>query len=175
MNTAWMVDRLERFPAVLDELLDGVDETDAHYRASEDDWSIVEIICHLADEDRDDFGRRLRLLIESPEADWPKIDPVSAAVEREYHSRSLLTSLADFKSARKQGVIWLNGLGKIDCTIAALHPRLVHPRYGAMDVGDMLASWCAHDALHLRQLAHRFHQLAIRKAGDHDTGYAGEW
>ena len=175
MDASWMIGRLERFPRILGALLDGVDEEDAHHRPTEEDWSIVEIVCHLADEDRDDFGRRLRLLIESPEADWPKIDPVTAAVERDYGSRSLVASLADFNVAREESVSWLKGLGPIDCSTAALHPRLVHPRYGAMDVGDMLASWCAHDALHLRQLAHRFHQLAADKAGRHDTGYAGEW
>lgn len=175
MDSDWMISRLERFPIVLRELLHGVGDEDAKYRQSEEDWSMVEIIRHLSDEDRDDFGRRLRLLIDSPAADWPKIDPVAAAVERSYRSHSLDESLAEFASVRGESVAWLRSQGTIDCAVAALHPRLVHPRYGAMDVGDMLASWCAHDALHLRQLAHRFHQLTADKAGRHDTGYAGEW
>ena len=44
-----------------------------------------------------------------------------------------------------------------------------------MRAGDLLASWCAHDALHLRQVAKRLHQLTDAQAGDFEVGYAGDW
>ena len=50
-----------------------------------------------------------------------------------------------------------------------------HPRFGPMIAGDLLAAWCAHDALHLRQLARRLHQLAQRDAAGGTIRYAGDW
>ena len=40
---------------------------------------------------------------------------------------------------------------------------------------DLLTSWAAHDALHLRQIAKRLFQLAERDGGEYNSRYAGEW
>ena len=91
-----MMDRLERFPPVLTALLNGCSQDDALWRSNEEDWSILEIVCHLIDEDLDDFGTRHRLLLESPESDWPGIDPEAAVTERQYRERDLQTTLREF-------------------------------------------------------------------------------
>ncbi len=44
-----------------------------------------------------------------------------------------------------------------------------------MHAGTLFASWLAHDALHLRQIAKRMYELAVRDAGSFDTKYAGDW
>jgi hypothetical protein len=36
-----------------------------------------------------------------------------------------------------------------------------------------MASWAAHDALHLRQIAKRLYELTARDAGRYSAGYAG--
>jgi hypothetical protein len=53
---------------------------------------------------------RLRLVLEDPNREWPKIDPERAAVERAYNSRDLAESLDRFASARRKSVGWLRGL-----------------------------------------------------------------
>ena len=175
MDVAWMMDRLERFPPVLMALLDGCSQEDALWRPNDDDWSILEIVCHLTDEDLDDFGTRLRLLLESPESDWPKIDPQAAVTERQYRERNLQTTLREFAAVRRTKIGWLRTMVDADYEVEARHPALHHPVHGTMSAGALLASWCAHDALHLRQVAHRLHQLTDFRAGDHDIGYAGDW
>lgn len=170
-----MVDRLERFPDSLRTLLSGCPAEDALWRPSDSDWSILEIICHLVDEDLDDFGTRLRLLLEAPDADWPMIDPVAAATDRGYRDRDLTRTLNEFCAVRRTKVGWLRTVVDADFEVKAGHPRLAHPKHGAMSAGDLLASWCAHDALHLRQIAKRLHQLTDHHAGPHDVGYAGDW
>ena len=50
---------LARLPAVLEALLAGVDPSDARTRPATDEWSPVEILCHLRDEESEDFGARL--------------------------------------------------------------------------------------------------------------------
>lgn len=175
MDVVWMIDRLERFPAVVDALVGDCGREDALWRPTEQDWSILEIICHLMDEDLDDFGTRLRLLLESPDSDWPMIDPPAAATNRGYRDRNPASAIREFAAVRRTNVEWLRTTVAADYSIAARHPRLDHPRFGAMRAGDLLAAWCAHDALHLRQLARRLHQLTDLHAGEHRTGYAGDW
>jgi hypothetical protein len=51
----------------------------------------------------------------------------------------------------------------------------MHPKVGATAAGDVMASWAAHDALHLRQIAKRLWELAGRDGAPFRTGYAGEW
>jgi hypothetical protein len=112
----------------------------------------------------------LRLTIESPQNDWPGIDPEGWAIQRNYNHADLTHTAAAFARERAESIRWLNGLGDIDWKIEHRHPQ-----YGAFAAGDLLASWAAHDALHLRQIAKRLHQLAERDAGDFTIKYAGEW
>jgi hypothetical protein len=133
-------------------------------------WSILEIVCHLGDEEVDDFRTRLRLTLEDPSQDWPKIDPEGWARERRYNERDLGESLERFARERAASVAWLRSLRDVDWSRAATHPRL-----GSLRAGDLMASWAAHDALHLRQIAKRLHELAAADAPGFDAGYAGEW
>ncbi|MBK7403801.1 MAG: hypothetical protein IPJ41_04000 [Phycisphaerales bacterium] len=61
-------------------------------------------------------------------------------------------------------------LAKVDWNRAYHHPKL-----GSLRAGDLLAAWAAHDALHLRQIAKRMHELASHDAPGFDAAYAGEW
>ncbi len=175
MNAAWMIDRLERFPQSLVALLSGIADEDARWRPGPEHWSMLEIVCHLVDEDLDDFGTRLRMTLEAPQADWPTIDPVAAAIERDYRGRNLETTLREFRAVRRTEVAWLRTVEGNDFTLEATHPQATHPRSGSLRAGDLLAAWCAHDALHLRQLARRLHELTVVRGGGFDAGYAGDW
>lgn len=170
MDAAWFIDRLEAFGPVPTALLATIDQTAAKWRPSEGEWSLVETVCHLVDEELEDFRMRLRLTIEDPAAEWPPIDPEGVAVERAYLERPLGVMLSQFAAVRRESVAWLRSLPEIDLAI-----QNVHPRFGSMQAGDLLASWCAHDALHLRQLAKRLHQLAELHGEPYCTQYAGKW
>ena len=170
MDPSWFIERLDAFGSVPKLLLGGLDAESALWRPSEEDWSIVEIVSHLVDEEIEDFRMRLRLTLEDPIADWPPIDPVRVARERNYRNRTLNDMLAQFQSVRMESVAWLRSLPRIDVDVAHKDPR-----FESMSAGDLLASWCAHDALHLRQLARRLHGLSEHRAHPHHIGYAGEW
>src|SRR5688572_23995925 len=47
---------LARLPALLDTLLGGLDPADWGARPAPTEWSPVEIVCHLRDEEVEDFG-----------------------------------------------------------------------------------------------------------------------
>lgn len=160
---------LEAFPITLASLLADVTPKEAKRRGAKKQWSIIEIINHLADEEAEDFRTRLRLTLEDPQQEWPAIDPEAAAAERDYNSRDLMESLGRFATERKASVKWLRTLTGQENDWAALHP---HPEWPT-SAGDLLASWMAHDMLHLRQLAKRLHELAAIRSGGYDPSYAG--
>lgn len=152
----------------------GVDEAAGKWRPPSGAWSIVEIVNHLADEEVEDFRTRLRLTLEDPARDWPGIDPEGAARERNYHERDLATSLARFRAARTDSLDWLRTLpGGEDPAWA--HEK-THPKFPPIKAGDLLASWAAHDLLHLRQIAKRRYEFVreVAAPGFH-VGYAGAW
>ncbi len=165
-----LIDRLERMPQALRAMSAMVHHADASWKPDERSWSLLEIVCHLVDEETDDFRARLRSTLETPGRDWDPIDPEGWAVQRGYSGHDLSERLDRFKAERGVSVAWLRSLRDPDWTT-----ERVHPRFGSMHAGDLLGAWVAHDALHLRQISRRLHQLACRDAGPFGVEYAGSW
>jgi hypothetical protein len=164
---------LERFPAMLRAVVAGLTPEEARRRGPKDAWSILEIVNHMADEEVDDFPRRLRLILEDPQQDWPPIDPEGWAKQRDYQSRDLAESLERFERQRRESVAWLRSLENQNPPPdwSKSHTS----KFGTMAAGDMLASWLAHDMLHLRQIAKRLYELGEIRAGGYSSAYAGSW
>tara|TARA_R110002126_G_scaffold75179_1_gene187348 strand:+ start:4804 stop:5316 length:513 start_codon:yes stop_codon:yes gene_type:complete len=170
MNPELLIARLSAFVPGLVALLDGMSDQDARWRPSQGGWSIIEILNHLIDEEVEDFRARLELVISDPERPWPVIEPEAAAEERGYNERDLKASIQRLTLERTKTINWLKSL--ISPPWSAKHQ---HPTLGPISAGDLLVSLCAHDALHLRQLATRFHDLVQRDAPGFSTDYAGPW
>ena len=47
--------------------------------------------------------------------------------------------------------------------------------WGKLTAGDLLASWAAHDLLHLRQLNELRYAYLIQVAAPYSVRYAGDW
>ena len=165
-----IVSRMEGFAGVIETLGRSIGDDDARWRPTGGQWSIVEIVAHLADEETEDFRPRVERTLHDPETPWDPIDPEGAAAERDYRSRSLREESARFAQTRRESVEWLRFLLNPDWEQAHEHPSL-----GALRAGDLLASWAAHDALHLRQIAKRLFEMSHRDAPGFATEYAGRW
>ena len=170
MDVSALADRMARFPASLSALLDGLAEADARWRPASGAWSILEIVRHLGDEEVDDFRARVRSTLEDPARDWAPIDPEGWARDRRYNEDDLGEALARFARERADSIAWLRSLDGVDYARA-----FEHPRFGPIAAGDLLTSWAAHDALHLRQITKRLHELALRDSGGFSAAYAGDW
>lgn len=170
MNFNRLVDQLERFGRILPTLVDGIDTNDLRWKPEDGAWSILEVICHLGDEEVDDFRTRLRLTLESPDKDWPSIDPPKWAIERRYNECNPTESVARFVRERESSIRWLRSIKNFNAE--STH---THPKFGSMKAGELLTAWVAHDALHLRQIAKRMHQLASVHGAPYGSGYAGDW
>lgn len=170
MNSATLINQLEVNAGTTRQLVHGLSRERAVWRFAPEKWSILEVVVHLLDEEREDFRARLDLLLHKPEALWPPIDPQGWVVQREYAEKDLGDSLQAFLGERAHSIQWLRGLASPDWLT-----KKEHPVAGSMSAGDIFASWVAHDFLHIRQLA-RIHWEFIRHdAEPHTVGYAGDW
>lgn len=169
MNSQSLIKSLQRFADILPAVVDGLADDDARWKPADGAWSILEIVTHMADEEVEDFPARLRSTLADPDQQWNPIDPEGWAVERHYNDGDLDEQVQRFASSRRESVTWLGDLKNPDWSNTFVHPK------GEISAGDLLASWAAHDALHLRQIAKRLFQISQRDAGEYSTAYAGSW
>jgi hypothetical protein len=170
MDALHLIDSLERFASVLPAAVAGTSAEDARWTPPDGAWSILEIVCHLHDEEIRDFRTRLRLTLEEPTQDWPPIDPEAWARDEKYNERDLAEMAQRWLAERRASISWLRSLRNLDWSKSRTHPAA-----GTIHAGDLLTSWAAHDALHLRQIAKRMFQLAERDGAEFNSRYAGEW
>lgn len=167
-NAQGLIARLPRGAEAIRALVEGVADDEARWHLPSGGWSVLEVVCHLKDEETDDFRQRLRLTLEDPAKDWPPMDPEAWVTERRYQERALKPELDAFLAERRKSLEWLRGLRNPDWSRAHTHPRL-----GAMPAGDLLAAWVAHDLLHVRQIARLQYEHARSLAAPYKPDYAG--
>ena len=138
MNPEETVRMLEANAGKVAAFFKDVSDRQARWKPAPEKWSMLEVLGHLIDEERDDFPKRLRLLLENPETEWPPIDPEGWARERDYNTRELATSIGTFLAERADSIKWFKGLKDPEWRDAYPHPKL-----GEIRAGDLLASWLA--------------------------------
>ena len=158
---------LARLPAVLDALLSDLDDAFWRARPAPNEWSALEIVCHLRDEEQEDFGARVRVVVEGGSAFAP-IDPERWASERKYREDDPRTALTAVKQRRRDNLAFL----------ALADPaRLEHvvdqPTLGEMSGLDLAAAWVTHDRLHVTQLVSTLARLGADHWAGLRTEYAG--
>ena len=52
-------------------LVEDIDEVQARWKPDPASWSILEVVCHLLDEEREDFRVRLDITLQRPGETWP--------------------------------------------------------------------------------------------------------
>ena len=171
------ISRLAAFPDALRATCAIVSDADAHWNPADSRptahgpaWSIAQIALHLLLEEQQDFRVRVLSTLRDPSAPWPPIDPEPALAETwSSGGPELATILDDFARERADSIAQLRAIAPTADWSRTHH----HPRLGPFTAGQLLACWAAHDALHLRQIAKRLHQLAVRDSDDGDLAYAG--
>ncbi len=167
MDPAKMTQELERNVETFNHICSSMSTEEVRWKPEPGKWSILEVLNHLCDEERDDFRRRLQMLLDNPDSEWPPIDPVGWADQRDYNTRGLMDSLQRFSREREKSVKWLRDLQSPNWEREKLHPAI-----GRIKAGDLLASWVVHDLLHLRQVASIMMQYASACAKPYSTTYA---
>ena len=162
--------QLAQQATLIESLVQGVSAETARQRPAPDAWSMLEVVNHLLDEEREDFRVRLDIILHRPDTPWPPIDPQGWVITRKYNRRNWHTSLAAFSAERAQSLDWLQSLNDPDW-----HTVAPTPWGGEIRAGDMLAAWLAHDLLHIRQLVELRWSHTLEAVEPYLTRYAGEW
>ncbi|MEM7306666.1 MAG: DinB family protein [Planctomycetota bacterium] len=170
MNPNDAAARLARSARSIEGVLVGLSADEALWRPEPKRWSMLEVACHLLDEEREDFRLRLDYALHRPDEPFPPIDPEGWCEARGYRERELTPTLEAWRAERDDSLSWLRGLGEPD--LAREHAA---PWGGTIAAGDLLASWVAHDLLHLRQLLRLEFQRLEADAKPFGLRYAGDW
>jgi hypothetical protein len=169
MDATQLIAELAAGEQIFRELVAGITQSQAEVRPEPDAWSVLEVVCHLYDEEREDFRQRLDYTLHKPGEAWPPIDPGGWVTSRAYNQRSLEDALAGFQAERQRSLDWLRSLQSPDWE--AGHQTT----FGIMKAGDILASWVAHDNLHTRQLVELRRSRLLLLVQPYDVRYAGDW
>jgi hypothetical protein len=172
MNLESIITRLERNAETIRTMVEDIPQARAARRPAPERWSILEVINHLYDEEREDFRMRTDCTLRDPGAPWPPTDPEGWVSSRNYGSRDMMESLRNFLDERKRSLEWLRGLDSPDWNSASPYN---HPVGGPITAGDVLVSWAAHDYLHIRQLTRLLYDELKEDVAPYSVEYAGGW
>ncbi len=170
MDIADITRRMRGQAASIEHLTRALNDEEVRWRWEPGRWSVLEVLCHMVDEEKDDFRTRVDLALHHPERAWPGIDPEAWARDRAYNERVPAETLGAFLEERARSIAWLRGLEDPDWSSTHVHPRL-----GSMSAGDVMTSWVVHDLLHMRQIAGILYRLTERDGAPFTGAYAGPW
>lgn len=139
---------LGRTPATLAALLRGLPEAWATATEGPDTWSARDIVGHLLHGEEADWTPRARIILEHGEQ-RPFDTFNRTAMFEQYRDASLDQLLAAFEQARARS---LAELGALSITPERLALRGTHPALGTVTLGQLLATWVAHDLNHIGQV-----------------------
>ena len=159
--------RVSETPEEIKTMLNGLADATWRARPAPAEWAPVEIVCHLRDEEVEDFGARLRVVLDGGERFTP-IDPERWATERRYLEDDGPRALAAFRERRA---------ASLGALVTAVPSRLTavvaHPRTGGLSGLDIAAAWVEHDRLHLTQLSATLARIWATRWAPLHTEYAG--
>ena len=169
MDVQEIVRELSSGKIIFRQLLSGIDEEMFLWRPGPEKWCLLEIVCHLYDEEREDFRARTKQVLENPGLELPKFDPLSWVESRNYMEQDYQAKLHDFLEERTKSVQWLQNLADPEWNNA-----YDHPKFGKMTAWMFLSNWLAHDYLHIRQIVKLKFEYLRQKTREELT-YAGTW
>ena len=139
---------LERTPAAVGALLDGVPETWARATEGEGTWSPYDVVGHLVHGERADWMERSRHILAGDPRPFTPFNRTAQFTESE--GKSLPELLATFRELRGRNVEELLAL-KLGA--GELRRTGRHPDFGEVTLGQLLAAWVVHDLDHVAQIA----------------------
>lgn len=95
-------------------LLAGIGGDEARMKPSKVTWSILEVTCHLYDEEREDFREHLDFILHRQNEEWHSIAPQVWVKVRKYNEQDFGKMKGKFFRERTKSLAWLKGLKNAD-------------------------------------------------------------
>ena len=164
MNLEYCINQLSHNPNTIQQLIHNIPEEHARWKPDANTWSMVEVMQHLVDEERQDFRFRLKHILSGTKEQW---QPINNEPGDPHGDLQML--FKTYLEERQDSIKLLKTLTDADWSIEFETP------FRVMSSGDMLASWVAHDILHIRQFVELKWAITTRDLQPYGVGYAGPW
>lgn len=143
-----LLDALRAAPLVLEALLRNCTPEQAKAaRGGDENWSVLEVVCHLRDAEERAM-ERVRAMRDQSVPYLPGYDQARWAIERRYAEADLSDALAAFKRFRVQHVAELTALTPDGWERAGQHEE-----QGRITISGHTLHMISHDAIHAAQIA----------------------
>ena len=146
-STTAMQSILRTTPAVLAFIVRQLDMTRLAERPAPGEWSIVEVLCHMRDVEREVFLPRLQKVLQENNPFLSGQDTDRWAELREYIRQDAQLALKDFTRARLEQLALLENLSSGDWKRSARHAI-----FGPSRLDELVNISAGHDRLHLQQV-----------------------
>jgi uncharacterized damage-inducible protein DinB len=138
---------LARTPAAVEAMLAGLPDGWLHRDDGPGTWSAYDILGHVLHGDETNWLPRIRMAREHGTA--RTFQPFDREAMLTAPREPVAGTLARFREIRRRS---LDALASLELTAADLDRRGLHPEFGEVTVGQVLATWVAHDLTHLGQI-----------------------
>jgi len=141
-------DILSRTPATLNSMLRGVPDEWTRRNEGSDTWSPYDVLGHLIHGEQTDWIPRTRIILDYGES--LAFEPFDRFAQFEKSKGKSTDALLDeFETLRNRS---LAALAQMSITPDRLSSRGTHPELGSVTLGELLATWVAHDLSHIAQI-----------------------
>jgi hypothetical protein len=143
-----LLDGFRSAPDIFKSLLEGVSQEQAQAaRGGDEDWSIVEVVCHLRDAEERAL-ERMRAMRDQDEPFLPGYDQEAWARERNYAAQDVHEALQGYLRLKEQHIAELEAL-----TPEQWGRPGMHEEQGRITISDHTLHLVAHDSQHAAQIA----------------------
>lgn len=151
---------LERTPASLRALLEGLPDSWIHANEGTDTWSAYDVIGHLIHGERTDWIPRARHILSANKAPFEPFDRFAQFTESKGKTFSeLLNTFEELRAGNIEALKNMN-LKKEDFLLEGTHPAL-----GRVTLGQLLATWTIHDLSHITQISRVMAKIYAEETG----------
>ncbi len=144
--TPAQIERYEKAPSQVVAALEGLDEAHIHHIPAEGEWSIHQIVVHLADSETLGYWRLRKTLAEEGST-LPVYDEATWAQKLSYQTQERGLALALFSSLRASTTALLRSLPADAWALTSNHPE-----HGTIKVYDLFNIYLDHAEIHLQQI-----------------------
>jgi len=139
---------LERTPACLKAMLEGLPETWTRATEGEGAWSPYDVIGHLINGERTDWIPRAQHILAGDQRPFVPFDRTAQFTDSQGQTLSELFEA--FANLRRENLVTLKGMNLTD---SDFDRRGLHPELGEVTLRQLLATWVVHDLDHVGQIA----------------------
>jgi len=165
----FIIEQLAKNKTIFQNLLKVENEELVLWKQAHEKWCLLDIACHLLDEEIYDFKFRTQWVLEKPNQTLPPIDPIGWVTNHDYINQDYSTTINKFLDERENSILWLQSLKNPNWNLFFEHTKL-----GTLTAKHFLTNWLAHDYLHIKQILKLKYDYLKYKSGE-NLDYAGIW